>query len=239
MSALLPTGQARALGAPTRRAIVTYLEGLDRPATVAELSANLGLNHNGVRKHLAQLLEAGLVVEEREARTSPGRPRLLYRLSPGGPASVDQPYRRLAVLLATTLATAADPETVGRQAAVADPAGTPSGGRPVETLALRFAAEGFEPAVRARGGRTEIVLGRCPFMEAARVNAEAVCRLHLGLAQGAAEAIGGLRVEGLVAKDPIRAGCRLTVSPASTSTAGSLRRPSDTLRERATSLSVS
>lgn len=204
----LSTVQARALAAPTRRSIVDVLVEADRDVTVAELAAHLGLNHNGVRKHLAQLVAAGLVTEHRESRSAPGRPRLLYRLAPGSTADVDAPYRRLAVLLATALARDEDPAVVGRDAVGPR---QPASGPPVEQLAARLAAEGFEPMVRRRGQRADLVLQRCPFAAAVDANPAVVCRMHLGMAEGAAAALGGLSVEGLAAKDPHRAGCILTV----------------------------
>lgn len=205
----LPTAQAKALGAPTRQAIVAYLAAADGPVAVAELTDHLGLNHNAVRKHLAQLVGARLVVEASEQRSVPGRPKLLYRLHPDAPAAVEHRYRRLAVMLATALATGEDPAEIGRRSAAAP---APSPGRdPIEALAARFEADGFEPVVRRRRGRTELVLERCPFADAASANPTAVCRLHLGLAEGSADAIGDVTVEGLVPKDPHRAGCIVSV----------------------------
>ena len=207
MNDATPTAaQARALGAPTRRAILARLATAPEPVPVAALTAHLGLHHNAVRKHLAQLVGAGLVLEEREERRTPGRPRLLYRLPPPAPA----PYERLAVLLATALRTGADPAAVGRDAAV-DATPSPVGDSPVSALASRFAADGFDPVVRRRGRKIDIVLQHCPFAAAASANPDAVCRLHLGLTEGAADAIGGLRVDGLMPKDPHRAGCRVSV----------------------------
>ncbi len=208
---LLTAEQARALAAPTRRAILTHLSEADEPVGVSELTDRLGLNHNAVRKHLTVLVGAGLVVEAREVRATPGRPRLLYRPAPDTPSGVEQSYRRLAVLLATALASGDDPAVVGRHAAERTAAPL-SGGAPVDALTARFAADGFAPTVRRRGRRADVVLGRCPFVDAAVANPAAVCRLHLGLAEGAADAIGGVRVDGLVAKDPRRAGCRVAVT---------------------------
>lgn len=212
----LAAEQARALSGPSRRAIVAYLADAAGPVDVAELTAHLGLNHNAVRKHLAQLVDARLVVEARQAPTGPGRPRLLYRLDPAGPPGAEASYERLAVMLATALATGEDIAEVGRRAASASLAAVSGAGAvgraaPLDALAARFEADGFEPTVQRRGRRTEIVLGCCPFAAAAEANPEAVCRLHLGLSQGAAEAIGGLEVDGLAPKDPRRAGCRLAV----------------------------
>jgi predicted ArsR family transcriptional regulator len=206
----LATARSRALGAPTRAAIVAYLMEAEEPVTVAELTDHLGLNHNGVRKHLAQLVSAGLVSEDLERRTSRGRPRLLYRLDPSADVATDRPYERLAVLLATALATGDDPAEVGRRAGGAS--GPTPTATPLETFSRRFENDGFSPSLRRRGARTELVLGRCPFAAAAIANPAAVCRLHLGLAEGAAAAIGGIQVDELVPKDPRRAGCRLGVT---------------------------
>jgi predicted ArsR family transcriptional regulator len=204
----LTTAQARALGAPTRRTNLAHLTDAKEPVSVAELTAHLGLNHNAVRKHLAQLVTAGLVLETSEARDTPGRPRLLYQLVPARP----DPYERLAVLLATALRTGAYPAAVGRDAAI-QAVDSPAPESPLDTLAAQFEADGFEPVVRQqRGRKADIVLQHCPYAAAASANPDAVCRLHLGLAEGAAGAIGGLRVERLVPKDPQRAGCRVAVT---------------------------
>lgn len=207
--ASLSTAQARALGAPTRQAIVAYLADAGRPVAVAELTDHLGLNHNAIRKHLACLVEADLVAEEREPRSAPGRPRLVYQLRADAPTGVDQPYRRLAVLLATVLATADDPVGVGRRAAVPLTADRVEDG--IDALAERFAADGFDPSVRRRGSRTELVLQRCPYADAAAANPAVVCQLHLGLTEAAAEAIGDVRIDRLLAKEPHRAGCVVVV----------------------------
>jgi len=65
-----------ALADPTRRQI---LDGLARtgPATVSELAATLPITRQAVAKHLAQLVDAGLLVaEEPEGR------RVRYRAQP-------------------------------------------------------------------------------------------------------------------------------------------------------------
>jgi predicted ArsR family transcriptional regulator len=201
--------QSRALGSPSRRAIVTYLTTRDEPVTVADLTTHLGLHHNAVRKHLTQLVAAGLILEGREQRDTAGRPRLLYRLAPQTAAGQERAYRRLAVLLAETMASGDDPAVVGRRAGV-DSATASVGG--LDALVERFAVDGFEPAVRRRDGRAEVVLGSCPFADAAAANPDVVCRLHLGLAEGIADRVGGVQVDGLTPSDPYRAGCRVAVS---------------------------
>jgi len=57
--------QARALGDPTRHQIFRYVADAGEPTGVAELTAHFGLNHNAIRQHVAKLVTAGLVREER------------------------------------------------------------------------------------------------------------------------------------------------------------------------------
>jgi hypothetical protein len=79
---------------------------------------------------------------------------------------------------------------------------------------------GFRPTRVERGRRVDFVLGRCPFteVEVAVADPGTVCQLHLGMAEGLTEGLGGLAVERLVPKDPRRSGCRLTVRRATTGT---------------------
>jgi hypothetical protein len=74
-----------------------------------------------------------------------------------------------------------------------------------------MASHGFEPEARRGDRRTELVLQACPYEAAGLADPATVCSLHLGLAEGAAAAIGDLTVSDLVARDPRRAGCRLVV----------------------------
>lgn len=201
--------QARALGDPTRHAVFEYLADADHDVGVAELTDHFGLNHNAIRQHLAKLVDAELVVESTAAPMGRGRPRLQYRIDPGTESrwGVTGPYERLSVLLTEVLRTGDSPEEVGRRAAAADHGG--SDGDPVDALVEEMTRQGFAPQVRRRGATTELVLGDCPFASAVLTDADTVCDLHLGLARGVAEAVGGITVEELVRKDPRRAHCRL------------------------------
>jgi predicted ArsR family transcriptional regulator len=206
--------QARALGDPTRHALFRYLAGAGGPVGVVELTGHIGLHHTAVRQHLAKLVAAGLVVEEVERRAGPGRPRFRYGLDPkaAGRWAAGGPYERVAVLLAEALHTGDAPVDIGRRAGRTDRVALAGTG--VEAVTAEMARQGFEPSLRPRaGGAVELVLASCPFQAAARANPEAVCALHLGLAQGVAERAGGVEVEGLVPRDPRRAGCRLRLRP--------------------------
>lgn len=212
--------EARALGDPTRHRLFRYIVDAPGPVGVGELTDYVQLNHNAVRQHLAVLKDAGLVTEEVEDRERPGRPRLLYRLHPevAGRWGTAGAYAWLAGLLSESIRRKQDPRQVGRQDGhrrAAELAGT---GERADLLEEEVARRGFRPARVERGRRIEFVLGRCPFAEVTGFDPDVVCQLHLGLAEGLAEGLGGLAVERLVAKNPRRAGCRLVVrrEPAST-----------------------
>ena len=54
---------------------------------MAELTEHFGLNHNAIRQHLAKLVDADLVVEDKAPSTGRGRPRLSYRVDPAPTAA--------------------------------------------------------------------------------------------------------------------------------------------------------
>ena len=205
--------EARALGDPTRHRLFRYIAEAPGPVGVAELTDFVRLNHNAVRQHLAALKDAGLVVEELEERSRPGRPRLLYRLAPevAGRWGTPGAYAWLAGLLTEAVRRGLEPRQVGRQEGHRRGADLAGAGESVDLLEGEVLRRGFRPTRVDRGRRVELVLGRCPFSEVAGAEPDTVCQLHLGLAEGLAEGLGGLGVEGLVAKDPRRAGCSLTL----------------------------
>ena len=72
-----------------------------------------------------------------------------------------------------------------------------------------MARQGFEPHARRHGDIIDVTLRACPFTSAVLTDADTVCAVHLGLAQGVAEAVGGIEIDELVPRDPRRAHCRL------------------------------
>jgi DNA-binding transcriptional ArsR family regulator len=66
----------RALGDPTRRAVLDRLAAGER--SVTELRAGLPISQPAVSQHLAALKAAGLVGERREGR------KVFYRIEPAG-----------------------------------------------------------------------------------------------------------------------------------------------------------
>jgi predicted ArsR family transcriptional regulator len=209
LAADVDTERRRLIADPTRDRLLRHLVDAGVPLTVAALTDAVGLNHTTVREHLAKLRACGLVTDAVEAvapgaRTR-GRPRSVYRATPDAVALYehDGPYQRLAFLLLDALASGDDPVTVGRRAAVARVA---DAGSPVATFTRELMQQGFAPVAVDDG---ELVLERCPYAAAAGHDPATVCRLHLGLVRGLADAIGELAVDDLVAVDPVRGGCRV------------------------------
>jgi len=204
--------QARALGDPTRHGVFTYLADASAPVGVAELTSHFGLNHNAIRQHLAKLVEADLVVESAAPPSGRGRPRLLYALDPSAESrwGVTGPYERLAMLLTEVVRSGDGPEEVGRRAGLRQRLGhRAASSAPVAAFADVMSRQGFDPVIVERGHDIEVTLQTCPFASAVLTDPDTICELHLGLARGVAEAIGGLDVNELIPKDPRRAQCKL------------------------------
>jgi predicted ArsR family transcriptional regulator len=205
--------EARALGDRTRHRLFRYIVDAPGPVGVAELTQFVHLNHNAVRQHLAILKEAGLVAEEIEKRSRPGRPGLLYRAHPEAAGKWNLPgaYSWLATLLSDAIRSGQSPREVGRQDGNRRAAELVGSAEGVELLEAEITRRGFRPQRVQRGRRIDFVLQRCPFADVAESDPDTVCQLHLGLAEGLAEGLGGLMVERLTVLDPRQAGCCLTI----------------------------
>lgn len=207
--------RARALGDPTRYGIFRHLVEAPGPVDVPELTARFGLNHNAVRQHLRKLVDAGLVVEEPGPRTGPGRPRLRYRVDPTADArwAAGTASDRLAGILAAAVRSGSTARDAGRQAGIAAAhASGAAASDAITALTDAMVREGFAPEVVARDGGTDVVLHECPFPAAAADAPDVVCAVHLGIAEGIVGALDDtVTVEGLDARDPRVAGCRLRI----------------------------
>jgi predicted ArsR family transcriptional regulator len=197
------------LAEPARRRVWDAVRAASAPVGVSQLATTLDVHPNTVRLHLARLVEAGLVIETVETDRHPGRPGYRYRAAAGDPADDGVAYRRLAALLANAVRSRVSAREAGRAAGAVDAA--PLAGRdPVEAIAGALAQEGFAPEIDpTQRDHIDIVLHACPFADLAAQDPATICELHLGLAEGAAQAIGGLEVDRLQINNPYEAGCRL------------------------------
>lgn len=182
--------------------------------TVAALADRTGLHENTVRSHLDRLVRDGLAARDVEVRTVRGRPRHVYRavLPAGGPEDAPGPARGLdetaaragltRVLLAGYGAAEADVVAAAREAGeqlldtlpgAPRPGGTGTPADQLRALTGHLDRVGFDP-VPADGpvpGVPVIQLWRCPFLDLARARPEVVCAVHLGLARGVLDRVGG------------------------------------------------
>ncbi len=210
---------SRALGDPTRWGLFQEIGRRGR-ATVADLTAWSGLHHNAVRQHLCRLMDAGLAREEAPRRAlKPGRPPRRYALTAEGQALVrnENPLLPVVRVLLALLRPDADVEAAAAEAGRALGGEAPAR-RKGALLALYVHLEQTccQPVVTRRGkAGFEMVLGRCPFRDAAHLNAEVLCRVHAGLLRGFLEALPArCRLESLTPENPETAGCRARVSAA-------------------------
>ena len=203
---------AQVLADPTRRHVLDVIVASSTPVTVATINAAVGFHHNAIRQHLAKLCAAGLVIESREERRTPGRPRLLYRAARAAPSDTNDHYRRLAHLLLRVAQGSATAREVGRETGHEDATGSVATSDSVAALEHENARHGFMPTSVRRNGRVELVLNRCPVADVAADDPATVCALHHGLAEGFLDAVGGARVVGLTVKNPHLAGCRIRLA---------------------------
>lgn len=223
------------LAADSRAALLHTLRGADRPLTIGEAAAAVGIGESTARFHLALLVSAGLVTRTSERRASAGRPALRYAATDlperdpeaagfaAVPASTDR-YEQLASVLAGHMERSADPLAAARAAGERWSAelahdgfvGDGQGGDAMTTVVDLMTRLGFDPERGADAG--EIRLHTCPFEAVARQHRAVVCGVHLGmLEQTLAELGGDTAVEGLepfVTDEPLLCVLRLAAAAA-------------------------
>lgn len=193
----------RVLSGVSRVAVLETLRASPGPMDVQAIGAQIGLHTNTVRSHLDQLMEAGLVRRAVQARTTPGRPRLLFRATAQPAAETADSYKVLAEILASGIrdgepAPGAVAARAGRrwgqhlERGVGDGIGPVDSDRAFDRIVTLLDDVGFAPRIGdTRGVTTDIEAAtvievhRCPFYDVAREHTDIVCAVHLGLIQGA------------------------------------------------------
>lgn len=204
------------------------------PSTVPQLAQRLGVHVNTVRTRLSALIETGLADREAAPATGRGRPSHVYEATAQGRAALSgdpafQEYRGLTGAFAEHLARhSADPAGQARAVGhawgmqLARPESEEDSppmavGEPAEmtrwadeqTVALLERLQ-FSPQIDRRG----VALLTCPLLELASQLPDVVCRVHLGLVEGALERYGSAdrQVELVPFAEP--GACRLRLHPA-------------------------
>ncbi len=196
------TTRHRALADARRERIVEELRETPDGLDATELARRLRLHPNTVRWHLGILADAGIVGSRAAARTTPGRPRILYSLEPEPAEHAADEHRLLATVLTGALAAARDGRVRavragrewGRYLMARDPLARTGDDDAVGEVVQLLDGQGFEPEALGR----EIHMHRCPFHALAESQPQVVCAVHEGLISGALSALGSeLEVEGL------------------------------------------
>ena len=183
-----PLGQSRAH-------VLDLLRAAGSPAGVRDIADQAGLHPNTARFHLDALVDAGLAERAPTERTTPGRPSMAYRAVAGGEPMGRRRYRLLAEMLTSLIA-----GMLPKPGEAAEEAGREWGrylteppppyqrldaGEAVERLIATLTEIGFAPEAVTDGTQYQLRLRQCPFREVAENHQDVVCRLHLGLMQGA------------------------------------------------------
>lgn len=190
---------------PRRARVLDVLHEAAVPLGAADVAARTGVHVNTARFHLDALVAEGTVVRALEEPSGAGRPRAVYAPRPGMNRGGTRSYRLLAQILLSNLSSAGpDAGETARQAGRAwggflsgppAPFQRLSAGEAVTRLTALLDDLGFDP----EPGRPEpgqpgsgqsgpdavIRLRHCPFLELAEEYGDLVCRIHLGLMQGA------------------------------------------------------
>lgn len=180
---------------PRRQQVLDTLREAAAPLGVAEVAERIQIHPNTARFHLDALAAESTIERTLEQPSGPGRPRTVYAPRPGMDRTGARSYRLLAQILLSHLS--AGPEA----GAGAEAAGRAWGrfliDRPspfqhvtAEDSAARLttllADLDFAPEPRGSAPVPEIIrLRHCPFLELAEEYGPLVCRIHLGLMQGA------------------------------------------------------
>src|SRR6266511_5192108 len=132
-----------ALSAPTRRAVLDLLKR-NGPQIVAQLGAALRKSGAGVRRHLEELEQLGLV-QQTSRQQGRGRPAYVYALTEMGHDLFPRNYHQLVAQLLEAAASELGPEGVERlfdhrQQELAELYGGRTRGRPLPELASAIAA---------------------------------------------------------------------------------------------------
>ena len=185
-----------------RTHIIQILRDSREPLSVQDVAKRVSIHVNTARFHLESLVEAGLAERQTEARSTPGRPKIVYAGTlPNQTHERAMGYRLLSEILTTAIAKS-DPEAgpwlyqVGREwgrylttrpAPFEDITDAEIGQRLVDKLDALW----FAPELNANpDSPPQLSLHNCPFYDSAKRYPQVVCLLHAGMINGSLEEMG-------------------------------------------------
>lgn len=181
-----------------RERVLAVLRDARQPMSIVEIAEHLDVHANTVRFHLDTLTAQGRVDRLVATNAGPGRPPLLFRVTPGMDPSGPRNYELLAGVLVAGLAGEPDAERRAERLGhawgtgmVASPPTPKTAAEAIDSLVTLLAGLGFAPEPRDDGDRPEIGLRHCPFLELSSTGTDVVCPIHLGLMRGVLEQLTG------------------------------------------------
>lgn len=164
---------------------------------IRDLAEATGLHENTVRFHLDRLLEDGLIERRAGEASGPGRPPLTFVARPGQRGRDN--YELIAQVLSASLRSAScDPESAAREAGrqwgrsrareLEPPVDSPER-TALDGLTDLLHETGFAPEVVADPAGATVRVHRCPFLSLSQADQVVPCGVHLGLMEGALEAL--------------------------------------------------
>ena len=183
-----------------------------RQASVTELSQALELTPVTIRHHLDTLLADQIVSQPvPRRRPGPGRPEMVYGLTPRADEHTPRNYGELCgCLLQAVGDSAAGTQALLEQAGMALAATAHRRrARPSLNTVIKFLEDrGYFPSLEQDEGGQVIVLANCPYLEVARAMPQ-VCQFDIALLQAL---VGGKVVaqSSIARRDP---NCRLSLQP--------------------------
>ena len=182
-----------------RQAIAELIGGSDTPVTIRQIADRLELHPNTVRFHLDALVASGRVERVPADPAGRGRPPQMFRIRAGMDPEGPRSYRLLAEIGLSAIAADHDPAAKAVDTGRAwgeylverpAPAVTVTEDAAVRHLVDLLTDIGFAPEPSSSGSGGQIRLRNCPFLELVdRHGQQIICRLHLGLMQGAMAAL--------------------------------------------------
>jgi predicted ArsR family transcriptional regulator len=200
---MVDTAVHRALAVTSRAEMLALLQTSTEGLGVADIGERTGLRPTTVRAHLDVLQQAGLVHAQAEERSTPGRPRIVYRAAEESPTAEAPPhtgYQLLAEILAGYLASTRD-DTAGAATDAGEqwghflvdrvaPLAQLDDDAAMERLRTLLDQLGFAPEPVRTATGWEMGLHACPFRDIAQRHPEVACSVHLGIMRGALDELG-------------------------------------------------
>ncbi len=161
-------------------------------ASVAELSQALALTPVTIRHHLESLRSEGLVAEPAPRhKPGPGRPEMMYQVTPAANAYMPRNYGELCGCLIQAVGSAQTLELEGLLVEMGRELGSSAGTAGQEAAAMIYLEErGYFPSLEENEGMIILQFANCPYLEVVQ-GAPSLCQFDRALV----EALFGGEVE--------------------------------------------